>query len=538
MPTVASTTPNSNCGPGTVALGATASTGATISWFENSSGGSALTTGTSYTTPSISTTTSYWVSASDEHCTSARTEVIATIYNIPTVASTTPNSNCGPGTVALGATASTGATISWFENSSGGSALATGTSYTTTSISSSTTYYVSATKDGCTSGRTAVLATIYAIPSLSGTASACVGATTQLSATTSGSNWSSSNTSVATVSSTGLVTGVAAGTVTITFSNTNNCSATYQVTVTSCELPQGVYPTEVSPSGFANGVGTRLAGIALTKGTKNNSALISNATPGVFFFITTIPANQLNSGGGTFYINQVNVTNPSPIANKSTVFSLNQLQITAYKEDGQTKISGSVSTINTGNSYSNSFKFTYGNLLGAKKVILFVKYDSKSILNYPYDLNNNFRIAIVNNNNNPLVSAVDFRASTDYSGTQLVTSGISILPNANTSMVSKTVVEPEVVTLKAEDVEINAYPNPFINKVNFSLVSSKTGSGVLRIFDMNGNLVATLFDGTLTANVTEKIEFAPNLSKSLDRLIYRFEKDGQLIKSGYIIQGN
>lgn len=55
------TTSGTRCGPGTVALSA-AGTG-TLNWYSASTGGSVLGTGTTFTTPSISTTTTYYVEA-------------------------------------------------------------------------------------------------------------------------------------------------------------------------------------------------------------------------------------------------------------------------------------------------------------------------------------------------------------------------------------------------------------------------------------------------------------------------------------------
>ena len=51
---------------------------------------------------------------------------------------------CGVGTATLTATASTGATLNWYANASGGAAIGTGTSFTTPTINTSTTYYVGA----------------------------------------------------------------------------------------------------------------------------------------------------------------------------------------------------------------------------------------------------------------------------------------------------------------------------------------------------------------------------------------------------------
>ncbi len=52
----------SNCGPGSGTLSATAS-GATINWYDNSSGGSLLGTGTTFNTPVVNSTTSYFAEA-------------------------------------------------------------------------------------------------------------------------------------------------------------------------------------------------------------------------------------------------------------------------------------------------------------------------------------------------------------------------------------------------------------------------------------------------------------------------------------------
>ncbi|MEL1248659.1 T9SS type A sorting domain-containing protein [Flavobacterium helocola] len=64
------------------------------------------------------------------------------------ILTTTPASRCGTGTVNLNATANAGATINWYANPSGGSALASGASFTSPSISSNTTYYVASETTG------------------------------------------------------------------------------------------------------------------------------------------------------------------------------------------------------------------------------------------------------------------------------------------------------------------------------------------------------------------------------------------------------
>ncbi len=70
------------------------------------------------------------------------------------------NSNCGPGSVTLNATATFG-TIEWYTTATGGTPIATGNSYTSINLTSTTTYYVST---GCTSDRTQIVATINPMP--------------------------------------------------------------------------------------------------------------------------------------------------------------------------------------------------------------------------------------------------------------------------------------------------------------------------------------------------------------------------------------
>ena len=84
-----------------------------------------------------------------------RTAVTATVTSAP-AAPTAPvdGSRCGPGTVNLSATVPAGQTIEWFSAATGGTAVGTGATFTTPSISTTTTYYAEAkvTVGGCDLG--------------------------------------------------------------------------------------------------------------------------------------------------------------------------------------------------------------------------------------------------------------------------------------------------------------------------------------------------------------------------------------------------
>ena len=60
---VTSTTPGNRCGTGTVGLAATGSAGTTLKWYDAPTAGNYLAAGTSFTTPSITTTTPYYAAA-------------------------------------------------------------------------------------------------------------------------------------------------------------------------------------------------------------------------------------------------------------------------------------------------------------------------------------------------------------------------------------------------------------------------------------------------------------------------------------------
>ena len=59
-PAIVTTTPASICGAGSMTLGATSTAGSTVNWFTAATGGSAIDTGNTYTTPFLTSTTTYW----------------------------------------------------------------------------------------------------------------------------------------------------------------------------------------------------------------------------------------------------------------------------------------------------------------------------------------------------------------------------------------------------------------------------------------------------------------------------------------------
>lgn len=164
------------CGPGTVELTVESPAGITADWYTASRGGSPIAVNTlSYTTPSISSTTNYFVAARDlsTGCVSARVSVRAQINPFPAVLETVPGSVCGEGTATLRATTATGSTIDWFADEACTELLLDGGTlrivpFITPVISANTTFYARARNrtTGCLSAPVAVAATVNARPEI------------------------------------------------------------------------------------------------------------------------------------------------------------------------------------------------------------------------------------------------------------------------------------------------------------------------------------------------------------------------------------
>jgi hypothetical protein len=140
------------CYSGTATLTATGYTtgvtGISFQWY-NSAGAISGANTTTYTTPVLSASETYYLRVTCENGGAfSDSNSIVIGVDAPAVATTTPGERCGAGTVVLGATPSSGATLNWYAAATGGLPLASGNSYTTPSISATTTYYVEAKVGG------------------------------------------------------------------------------------------------------------------------------------------------------------------------------------------------------------------------------------------------------------------------------------------------------------------------------------------------------------------------------------------------------
>ena len=170
-----------SCGSGTVTLTANAISNATVDWYSALTGGTLLKSGTatgdrSFTTPSISTSTTYYAQSRNIYmgCVSARVPVLAIASSSTLTAPAAPTvsgnvTRCGSDTVTLSATPPSGAVVVWYDAATGGSVLSDGVATNDFTPSVSSTYYAGSRIEGCVSAtRTPVVVTINTVPYANG----------------------------------------------------------------------------------------------------------------------------------------------------------------------------------------------------------------------------------------------------------------------------------------------------------------------------------------------------------------------------------
>jgi gliding motility-associated-like protein len=162
IPNAPTVTGASNCGTGSVVLGANGGADGLYRWYTVATGGIAdAQVNSAFTTPILTSTTDYFVSINNGSCESTRTQVTATVTTTP-APTTTGTSACAGNTFTLTASGGTNGQYKWYTVATGGSAIVgeVNNSYTSPALNSTTNYFVSITIGTCESTRTQVTATI------------------------------------------------------------------------------------------------------------------------------------------------------------------------------------------------------------------------------------------------------------------------------------------------------------------------------------------------------------------------------------------
>ena len=163
-PIVVNTVAAERCGPGFVELLAESNLGQ-INWYTSNTNDNPIISSPVFTTPNLINSTSYYAGAIFRGCASlSKTPVLANIKVIPEIANIVSSSNCGPGTIILGAI-STGGVVNWYNTPIAGVSLSSSSIFKTPLLTTTTTYFADAELEGCISAvRIPVVASIFNIP--------------------------------------------------------------------------------------------------------------------------------------------------------------------------------------------------------------------------------------------------------------------------------------------------------------------------------------------------------------------------------------
>ncbi len=178
-PAAPTTVPGNRCGTGSVSLSATPGIGGTaVRWYTALTGGTNFLQGPIWTTPSLSTTTTYYVTSYNSTTgeSTPRTPITATINpQLTTAPTVTGNGRFAAGTLILTASGTpSGGSYNWYNTAN--LIVGTGANYTTAVVSANATnyVYVKATGPGCLSPQTWVSIIIEPLPVVTSTNSRVV----------------------------------------------------------------------------------------------------------------------------------------------------------------------------------------------------------------------------------------------------------------------------------------------------------------------------------------------------------------------------
>lgn len=238
------TTSAENCGSATVTLSAVSQD--TVRWYDSAIGGNMVGNSSSFTTPLLSSSATFWAQSGAGICMTNRIPAYATIHTDVVDPVTTSNQRCGTGTLTLSANSPD--LILWFDLPLGGNIVGNGSSLLTPPLSSSTIYYAQTFNAHCQSPRVPAQAEIFTFPVVN------LGNDTVVSNTTSfalnaGTGFNSYLWTTGDISPSISVT--SSGTYCVTVTSAENCSSSDCILV-DITTQVGESPIEKSVSVFPN----------------------------------------------------------------------------------------------------------------------------------------------------------------------------------------------------------------------------------------------------------------------------------------------
>ncbi|RYD92056.1 MAG: gliding motility-associated C-terminal domain-containing protein [Sphingobacteriales bacterium] len=361
------------CTSGTTTLTATSTTvtNPIFTWYNDASFTTLAYTGAVFTTPALSTNTTYYLTVKgDNKCENVAGNMlevaitVSPIPNSPIVATAGTNICSGEPTTLNITNAQAGVTYEWYTAAAGGSLLFTGTSYTTPIINATTDYYVQALgAGGCSNNgaRVKVVVTVNQKPNVPGVASAnvsvCIGSSAVLTVLNPQANivynwYISPNGGAIAGAGTTFVTPAITTNITYFVEGANGaCLSSSRTPVNVVALPAPVAPTSATPAN-----GTICAG-------SNTILTINNPVSGLIYRWYTTNSSGTSIGEG--------ITFTTPNINTTTIFYVESIGVGGCASPNRTAVTVNVLPVLTAPSVvvqsatPNSVTFAWAAINGA-----------------------------------------------------------------------------------------------------------------------------------------------------------------------------
>ena len=334
----------STCMGTTANLHASAPTGV-LEWFAGPNGGTPLISNADFTTPPLTSTTTYYVENLVNNCESARVPVTVTIIANPQMPPPQTTTVCYNSSAVLTASLSPVGTYQWYDAATGGNLLANGNTFTTPALKSVTTYYVQNTNAAsCSSERAAITVTVK-IPTQAPSVSQpliCPGTSAVLTATSPGGTYQWFD---AASGGNLLATGASFTTPQLSSSKTYYV----QTTILGCISPR----TAVTVSVVTPSAGPVVKSVAICSG--SSATLITSGPNGDYaWYDSAIGGNYLSSGqvfitpvltNTTTYYAEVATTNRCSSARTPVTVTVNAIPLAPVVNAGPAVCPGSSATL-------------------------------------------------------------------------------------------------------------------------------------------------------------------------------------------------
>lgn len=302
-------TSGSICAGENRSLTASAMGAADYYWYADPNGFNFLTSGSSFTTPPLNSSTTFYVAAlSAAGCESSLSAAAITVGSTPAAPVAPDQTFCESDVPILTANAA-GNTLRWFNSSSSNTILGTGNTYSPGSLSAGTyIYYVEAFNGTCASIRTGITLTVNASPTAPTPANAtvCSGESATLSISAAGQyNWyaDAALTNLAFVGNTFQTPGLTSNTTYWVTRETNNCESVANSTTVTVE------PLPSAPSVSASIVCTGQSTTISASGSGGTLEWYASANSTAILGVGTTYTTSLLSQNTSYYVAERSTNN-------------------------------------------------------------------------------------------------------------------------------------------------------------------------------------------------------------------------------------